>query len=70
METISHAPRIALHPGGNYLSIGFGDTNDTLLRMPARPEGWRDWERAREWAEAVDAILQGRVGERSITRSS
>jgi hypothetical protein len=53
-----HEPRIYLHEDGRYLSIGFTDTNDTLLKMPDQGEGWRDWERAAEWVAAVDKILK------------
>ena len=54
-----HKPRIYLHENGMYVSIGFTDTNDTLLMMPDQVEGWRDWARAAEWIAAVEAILKG-----------
>jgi hypothetical protein len=43
--------RAFVHPDGEYLSIGFEDTNDTLLKMPV---GWRDRERVVAWVEAVN----------------
>ena len=53
-----HKPRIYLHENGKYVSIGFTDTNDTLLEMPNQVDGWRDWERAAKWIAAVEVILK------------
>jgi hypothetical protein len=49
-----HKPRIYLHPDQQYISIGFTDTEDTLLDMPT---GFRDHARAVEWVEAVASAL-------------
>ena len=50
-------PRISLHPGQDYISIGFEGTNDTLLKMPSRPEGWGDHAVAVEWVAAINVAL-------------
>ncbi len=51
-------PRIYLHPDERYISIGFEDTPDTLLRLPD-PEAHGDHERAVEWARAITQLLDG-----------
>lgn len=50
-------PRISLHPDQDYISIGFEGTNDTLLKMPSRPEGWGDHAVAVEWVAAINVAL-------------
>lgn len=47
-------PRIYLHPDGEWLSIGFADTNDALLRAQG---GWRDRKQLAQWVDAIQALL-------------
>lgn len=55
LDDAPHAPSGPfMHPDGEWVSIGFVDTNDTLLRCP---EGSRDRKRVREWCAAVCAVL-------------
>lgn len=51
------SPRLHLHPDGHTVSIGFSDTQDTLLVLAGGPEAWRDAEHLRQWCVAVNQIL-------------
>ena len=46
-------PRIYLHDDGRYVSIGFEDTQDTLLRITSDGDDGRDMERLASWVSAV-----------------
>lgn len=48
-------PRLYLHPDRRYLSVGFDDTSDTLLKLPEG--GWGDADRVERWVQAIDALL-------------
>lgn len=52
-----HSPRIYLHPDEHTLSIGFNDTQDTLLSLNGGPGAYGDAARLAEWAEAVKRAL-------------
>jgi hypothetical protein len=45
---------------GQYVSIGFTDTQDTILKVGGHsgPGGWRDVETTREWVAAVSELLR------------
>lgn len=55
-----HRPRIHMPADGQYVSIGFTDTQDTILKVGGHsgPGGWRDVETTREWVAAVSELLR------------
>lgn len=50
-------PRLFLHEDRRYLSVGFDDSEDSLLCLP-ETEAWRDIERIERWCAEVSAILE------------
>lgn len=52
-------PRVYMHPDGLYVSIGFEDTQDTILKVGGHPGpgGYRDVAVTREWVAAVREAL-------------
>lgn len=50
-----------LHPDGEYISIGFGNGPDTLLKIGGQngPAGDVDRERAAMWVEQVARLMEG-----------
>lgn len=60
-------PRIYMHPDGRYVSIGFKETNDTLLKVTEDVrESWRDVEVTREWVAIISSMIDNQQ-ERSNT---
>lgn len=58
-------PRIYPHPDGHTVSIGFSDTQDTLLSLNGGPEAHGDAACLAEWVGAVAESLTGTSGEQT-----
>lgn len=59
MSDLGHKPRLSMHSSGLYVSIGFDDTQDTILKVGGHdgPGGYRDIATTREWVAAIREAL-------------